>query len=59
MFIKRKAQSVLEYVLVLTAVVTCIIWAASTFIKTSVDDGLTNAGEAIGNVAKKISVIND
>ena len=56
MFIKKRAQSVLEYVLVLTAVVTCIIWAASTFIKTSVDDGITNAGKAIGSVADKISV---
>ncbi len=54
MFIKRKGQSVLEYVLVLTAVVACIIWAASTFIKDSVSQGLTDAGSAIGKVADKI-----
>lgn len=55
MFIKRKGQSVLEYVLVLTAVVACIIWAASTFIKGSVKKGLTDAGEAVGSVADKLN----
>ena len=55
MFIKRKGQSVLEYVLVLTAIVTCIIWAASTLIKKSVSTSLVNAGSAIGNVAGKLN----
>lgn len=49
-----KAQSNLEYILILSAVVGVIIYAAANWIKTGVSNGLTNAQTAIGKAADKL-----
>ena len=50
----KKAQSTLEYILVLTAIVGVIIYAAVTWIKPAVEKSLENANTAIGKAADKI-----
>ena len=50
-----KAQSTLEYVIVLTALIVCILWAADTLFKPAVKQGLTDAQSAIENVADRIN----
>lgn len=52
---KKKGQSILEYVIVLTAIVVCIIWAATAFIKPAIEKGLTDAQTAVGTAADKLS----
>lgn len=54
MFKRNKGQSILEYVIILTAVIACIIWAATTFIKPAVEQGLTDATTAVGTAADKL-----
>ncbi len=54
MFNKKKGQSILEYVIILTAVVACIIWAATQFIKPAVEKGLSDATTAVGTTADKL-----
>ena len=50
---RRKGQSILEYVIVLTAIVAAIVAAASTIIKPAVDGALGNAKSSIvGSTAK-------
>lgn len=51
----KSAQSTLEYILVLTAVVGVIIWAAANPIKTAVQNSLGNVKEAIGKAGGKIA----
>lgn len=51
---KRKAQSTLEYILVLTAVVGLIIFAAATWIKPSTQKALEDANDAIDKAADKL-----
>lgn len=53
---QKNAQSTLEYVLVLTAVVGVLIWAAAGPIKNAVNKSLKNADEAIGEAADKIKM---
>lgn len=48
-----RAQSILEYILVLTAVVTLIIWAVGTKIKPAAETTLKNAETAIDKAAEK------
>ena len=48
---KRKAQSILEYVLILTAIVGAIAFLATLHIRPAVDKALVDADMAIGNVA--------
>jgi len=50
----KKAQSVLEYVIVLGAIVGIILFAAKTWIGPGVEKGITNARDAIGAAAEKI-----
>lgn len=52
--VNKKAQSTLEYILVLTAIVGLLIWAASTPIKNAVQKSLENANTAIGAAADKL-----
>jgi uncharacterized protein (UPF0333 family) len=52
--VNKKAQSTLEYILVLTAIVGLLIWAASTPIKNAVQKSLEEANTAIGNAADKL-----
>lgn len=50
----KKAQSVLEYVVVLGAIVGIILFAAKTWIGPGVNTGITNAASAIDSAAGKI-----
>lgn len=52
---KRKGQSILEYILVLTAIVGALVWAAATFIKPAVQQGMTDAQTGVENVAGKLA----
>lgn len=49
----RKAQSMLEYAIVLTAIIGIIIFAASQWIKPAVKTGLDNTEAAMGKAADK------
>lgn len=51
----KKAQSILEYVLILTAVIGVIIWAAGSHIGPRVNQALGDANTAIGKAAEKIA----
>ena len=50
----KKAQSILEYIIVLTAIVGLIIYAATNWIQPAVEKSLDEANTAIGNVADEI-----
>mgnify|MGYP001571002312 CR=1 FL=1 len=52
---KKKAQSTLEYILVITAIVGVIIWAAGSKINPAVEQALKDANTAIGKAADKIA----
>ncbi len=51
---KKKGQSILEYVIVLTAIIVCILWASKAFIGKAVKQGLTDATTAVGTAADKL-----
>jgi len=51
---KKKGQSILEYVIILTAIVACIIWAAVKYIQPAVNQGFNDATRAVGKAADKI-----
>jgi uncharacterized protein (UPF0333 family) len=51
---KRKAQSTLEYILILTAIVGLLIYAAATWIKPNVSKTLDDANTALGKAADKM-----
>lgn len=51
----QNAQSTLEYILVLTAVVGVLIWAAGAHIKPAVENSFNSTYTAIGNAADKIA----
>jgi Na+-driven multidrug efflux pump len=51
---KKKAQSTLEYILVLTAVVGLIIFAAARWIKPSTQQALGDANNAMNAAANKL-----
>jgi Flp pilus assembly pilin Flp len=51
---KNKGQSILEYILVLSAVVGCILWAANSIIKTKVQGQFTDASTLLTTVAGKL-----
>ena len=44
---RKKGQSILEYVIVLTVIVVAIAFAAKSYIKTGVEKGLQDAGSTI------------
>lgn len=52
---KQNAQSTLEYILVLTAIVGFIIFAAKTWINPAVTTTLDNANSVIEDAADKIN----
>lgn len=52
---RQKAQSILEYILVVTAVVGVIIYGAAQWIRPAVLNSLDNATEAIGKAADKLN----
>ncbi len=51
----KKAQSALEYILVLTAIVVLIIYAAANWIKPAVQQSMTDAQTAIGDAADELN----
>ena len=52
---KTKGQSILEYVIILIAIVAVVAWAASKIINPAVKKGLDNATDAIGSSADKLA----
>lgn len=46
----KKAQTVLEYVLIITGVIILVIFAARQWISPAVTEGLTDSNTAINNV---------
>jgi uncharacterized protein (UPF0333 family) len=53
MFVQKKGQSTLEYVLVLTAIVAAIILAATKFVKPRVEGSMDHvSGQMQGQVEK-------
>lgn len=54
MFKRHKAQSVLEYVIVLTAIVAAVIIAATSFIKPAVNTALQDVANTITSATGKL-----
>jgi len=54
---RRKGQSILEYVIVLTAIIAAIVFAASTFVRNSVVNSLSNVQASITTSTCKIANI--
>jgi len=52
---KNKAQSTLEYILVLSAIVGVIIWAAATMVKPRVEQGYTDVRDSIEHIAGQLN----
>ena len=50
----KKAQSVLEYVIVLTAIIAIIILAAKGVITTAVNQAMSDAANRITNATSKL-----
>ena len=51
---RRKGQSILEYVIVLTVIVAAIAYAASSFIKRAVQNALVDASTSITNATGRL-----
>lgn len=51
---KKKGQSILEYVIVLTVIIVAVAVAAKTFIAKGVNQGLTDAGSTIESATKQL-----
>ncbi len=51
----KKGQSVLEYVIILTAIIAVIIIFANNFLKPKVQSSLENAATQMNNEAQKIN----
>jgi uncharacterized protein (UPF0333 family) len=54
MFVQKKGQSTLEYVLVLTAIVAAIILAATKFVKPRVEGSMDHVSQQMQNQVEKI-----
>lgn len=54
MYAKRKGQSTLEYVLILTAVIAGIILAATQFVKPRVQGSLDHVSQEMQDQVKRI-----
>ena len=52
---KTRGQSTLEYILVLTAIIGVMIWAAATLVKPKVEQGFGDVQESIQNTATQIA----
>lgn len=51
----KKAQSTLEYVIILTAIVGAIIYAAATYIRPGVESSYKNVNESIQATAANLT----
>jgi len=52
---KRRAQSVLEYTLILAAIVAGIIFAARTLIRPAVEQSFTDATDSMNTMTSRFS----
>lgn len=52
---QKKAQSMLEYVIILTAIIAIIAIVGASFIKPAVDTSLKNVESSITNSANKLA----
>lgn len=55
LFKNKKAQSTLEYILVLSAIVGVIIWAAAQIVKPKVERAFTDVKTSIESTADEIA----
>ncbi len=55
----QKGQSILEYVIVLTAIVAVLVWAGATLIKPAVEKGLNDTTQAVGDVGGKLANVSE
>ena len=56
MLIRNKhAQSTLEYILVLTAIVGVIIWGAATLVKPKIETGFNDIKTSIDSTADEVA----
>lgn len=51
---RRKGQSILEYVIVLTVIIAAIAYAAKSYLSAGIQQGFVSAGDVIENSAKKL-----
>jgi len=51
---RRKGQSVLEYVIVLTAIIAVIIAGATSFLRPAVENTMDSAGQTIEKAAARL-----
>ena len=51
---RRKGQSILEYVIVLTVIIAAIAWAAAQFIRPAVTQVMTDTGTALGAASGRL-----
>lgn len=54
--LREKAQSTLEYVLVITAIIAAIIVAAATFVRPRVTDSLNRVTNQMGQAVNRINL---
>lgn len=52
--LKRQGQSILEYVIVLTVIVTAIIIAANSFVKPAVESSMNKVGQSVESATDKL-----
>ncbi len=53
--LSKKGQSILEYVVILIAIVAVVAWAAKSIINPAVKKGLDNAQSAVESSADKLA----
>ncbi len=51
---KQKGQSTLEYVIILSAIVGLILYAAFTFVKPKIDQAYKDVNGSLGRAADKV-----
>ncbi len=54
---RKKGQSILEYVIVLSAIVAAIVVAASSVIQPGVNKALSSVMDSVGTSANKIACL--
>ncbi|MFH1191184.1 MAG: hypothetical protein V1670_03200 [Candidatus Omnitrophota bacterium] len=54
----KKGQSILEYVIVLTAVVAVLVWAGATLIKPAVETGFNDTTNGVDAVSNKLADVS-
>lgn len=52
--LSKKAQSTLEYVIILTAIIAAMIFAASSFIKPTMENSVNHVTDEVGAQVNRI-----